>query len=265
MSAADGPGTPPDRKPATTGDRTEPEYGEAWVYESIVKALPGIDVSERAAVALQFLGFEAALLVLASVYGLPEAVPGGTVAIGVATGGSLLMQEMSRRIRAADVPEDYAQVLFGSSIEVVLGLLAFLGVVTYVFVVDPRGLEVAGVPLRTADRPLLETLLGERPPAAATYLGLLVLWDVSYRIGTGWWAAVVAAWRSRRFDFDAATAADLRRVDRLNLGFGLLQLALLPFLWEHPLLFVAVAGHVAAVLLVGGYALVQLRPENVSP
>lgn len=265
MSSADRPEASPDRESPTTGTHAEPEYGEAWVYESIVEALPGVDVSERAAVALQFLGFEAALLVLAAVYGLWEAVPGGTVAIAVATGGSLLMQTMSQRIRAADVPEEYARVLFGSSIEVVLGLLSFLGLVTYMFVVDPRGLAIWGVPLRTAEQTLLESLLGERPPAAATYLGLLVLWDVSYRIGTGWWAGVVAAWRSRRFDFDAATAADLRSVDRLNLGFGLLQLALLPFLWGHTLLFVAVAGHVAAVLLVGSYALVRLRPENVSP
>ena len=30
-----------------------PQYGETWVYESIVGALPGVDLSEAQAVAIQ--------------------------------------------------------------------------------------------------------------------------------------------------------------------------------------------------------------------
>jgi hypothetical protein len=250
---------PDDAGHAPPAPPEDPEFGDTWVYESIVEAVPGIDVSERTALLLQFGGFQAAALVLAAVYDLWAAVPAATAAVGVATAGSLLMQRMAARIRRAGAPEAYRRALLGSSIEVVLGLLAFLLLVTYLFVVDPRGLSVAGVPLRSADRPLLESLFGPRPPAAAVYLALLVLWDVCYRIGTGWWAAVVAAWRSVRYDFDAGTARELRGVDRLNLGFGVLQLALLPFLWDHPLLFVAVAGHVVAVLAVGGLALALLE------
>ena len=43
---------------------TAVEYGETWVYESIIGAVPGVDLSQRAAFAVQFGLFEAALLVL---------------------------------------------------------------------------------------------------------------------------------------------------------------------------------------------------------
>ena len=46
-----------------------PEYGETWVYESIIGALPGIDISERLALVIQFTLFEVGVLVLAAVYG----------------------------------------------------------------------------------------------------------------------------------------------------------------------------------------------------
>lgn len=80
------------------------------------------------------------------------------------------------------------------------------------------------------------------------YLMLLILWDVCYRIGAAWWIAVVAVWRSYRFDFDAGTAETLRRVDRTNVGFGLVQLVLVPFVLDRPLLRAALSGHVLAVL-----------------
>ena len=70
--------------PAGAGEEREPTH--AWVYESIVEAVPGVRVSTRVALAAQFLGFEAAILVLAWVYDLPvEGVVAGTVAVGVAS------------------------------------------------------------------------------------------------------------------------------------------------------------------------------------
>lgn len=227
---------------------TDAEYGETWVYESIVGAVPGIDRSDGAAVALQLVGFEALVLLLGWYYGLADAAVVGTVAVVVATGGSVTMRRMGDHVRAADLPDAYLRALFGSSIEVVLGLLAFVALVVYVFVVDPRD----GVSL-------LVDLAGVSPPAPVVYVGLLVAWDVSYRIGTSWWASVVGAWRSYRYDFDAETAAQLRRVDLLNVGFALLQLALVPLLVGHPILLVAVLGHVGAVLLVTGLSLALLQ------
>lgn len=86
-----------------------------------------------------------------------------------------------------------------------------------------------------------------------------MLWGVCYRIGTGWWASVVALWRSARFRFDAETTRTLRRADLDTMGFGLVQLALGPFLVDHPVLLAALVGHVLAVTLVTGISLVLLH------
>jgi hypothetical protein len=233
-----------------------PEYGETWVYESIIGALPGIRLGGRAALALQFVGFEAAILVLAAVYGLWTAAVAGTVAVVVATAGSAEMLRIAGRSRRTDVPEAYRRLLFASSIEVVLGVLAFLALVTHLFVWDPQ---------RSAT-PLVETLFGPDPPVLVVYLMLLVLWDVCYRIGTGWWASVAALWRSARFDFTPDTRRALRRADMETLGFGLLQLAFVPFLTGQPVLLAAVVGHVLAVATVTGLSigLLWLRGQNQS-
>jgi len=217
-------------------DPTEPAFGETWVYESLVGAIPGVSLSPRVAVGLQFAGFELAVIVLAAIYGLREAAIAGTVAVAVAAAGSAAMLDLGTRVRARDAPAPYRRLLFGSSMEVVLGLLAYVALLTYLFVYDPR-----------EGSTLVAELLGEDPPLTAVYLLLLVSWDLCYRIGTGWWAAVAALYRSRRFTFDAETAAAFRRLDLRTAGFALVQLALLPPLLPHPPLAVAVGGHVLAV------------------
>jgi hypothetical protein len=224
-----------------------PEYGETWVYESLVGAVPGVNVPTWVAIALQFSLFEAGVLVFGYVYGLSAGIVAGTVAVGVATAGSVAMLRISRLVRDADAPESYRHLLFGSNIEVVLGVLAFVGIVTYLFVFD------AGEPT------LVTELLGPSPPVVATYLTLLVLWDLCYRIGTGWWASVVALWRSTHDDLDAAAARRFRQADLTTMAFGLLQLALVPFVVDHPLLLFAVVGHVVAVVAVTALSLAILR------
>ena len=226
-----------------------PQYGETWVYESIVGALPGASLSGRAAVALQVLIFQASLFVLAWLYDLWSVVPAGTAAIVVAAAGSVIMLRFSDATRKIDLPTTYHRFLFSSGIEVVLGVLAFVALVTHLFVFDPRREGPA----------LLTTLFGPDPPIIVVYLMLLVLWDLCYRIGTSWWAAVVAAWRSYRYRFDEETATALRRTDLTNIGFGLIQILLLPFVWEQPVLFTAVAGHVVAVTGVSAVALLTVR------
>jgi len=227
----------------TGGDdaRTEPEFGETWVYESIVGAVPGVSLSSRQAVTLQFAGFEVAVLALAWVYDLWQGALAGTVAVAVATAGSAAMLDLGSQVRDLDAPPAYRRLLFASSIEVVLGLLAYVALVTYLFVFDPRD----GATLFT-------DLLGEDPPVLAAYLLLLISWDVCYRIGTGWWAAVAALYRSMRFEFDPDTARGFRRLDLRTAGFALVQAALLPPLFGHPILAVAVGGHIIAVWVVVG-------------
>lgn len=228
-----------------------PQYGETWVYESIVGALPGASLSAEAAVALQIAIFQVSLFALAWVYDLWAVVPAGTAAIGVAAVGSVLMLRFSAATRRLDLPTPYHRFLFSSGIEVVLGVLAFVALVTHLFVFAPQSTGTT----------LLTTLFGPEPPVVVVYLMLLVLWDLCYRIGTSWWAAVVAAWRSYRYSFDPETAAALRRTDATNIAFGLIQVALLPFLVNEPILFAAVAGHVVAVTVVSTVALVTVETE----
>ena len=185
-----------------------PEYGETWVYESIVGALPGVNIGEAGAIALQIAVFEIAVLVFAWVYGLWTAAVAGTAAIVVAAAGSVVMLRMGEWTRAARVPAPYRRLLFGSSIEVVLGVLAFVALVTHLFAFDP---QQPGTPLMT-------TLFGPEPPVVVVYLTLLVLWDLCYRIGTSWWAAVVGLWGAVRYRFDGPTAGTVRPRFRVIAG-----------------------------------------------
>lgn len=192
------------------------------------------------AIAIQLLVFETGVLLLAWYYDLWPAALAGTAAVFVAAIGSAEMLRVARYARTASAPEAYRRFLFSSSIEVVLSVLAYVALVTHLFVFDPQ----------TATTPLVERLFGPEPPVLVVYLTLLILWDVCYRIGTGWWATVVGLWRSARYRFDPATATRLRRADLEALAFGLLQLALVPFITAYPVLLAALVGHVLAVAAV---------------
>jgi hypothetical protein len=170
------------------------------------------------------------------------------VAVLVAVAGSAFMLDIGSRARGPGVPPTYRRLLFASSIEVVLGVVSFVLLVTYLFVWDSRD-----------GATLFASLLGGRPPLLPSALALLVLWDVCYRIGTGWWAAVVGLWRSITQDLSPEAAERLAAVDVRTLVFGLLQAVLLPFVWGHPVLVVAVTGHVVAVVVVTTVSLYVLR------
>lgn len=236
---------------------SRPEYGETWVYEGIVGAIPGLDLDQRTALAVQFVAFESAVLLLAWAYDLWYAGLAGTVAVVVTTAGSAQMVRIARRVRGEAVPESYRRFLFASNIEVVLTVFAFSALVTYLFVFDARhGTE-----------PLLASLLGPEPPVPAVYVLLLLVWDVCYRIGTAWWSSVAALWRSVHHRFDAETRRGLRRADLETAAFGVSQLAFVPFLLEQPLLLGVLVGHVVAVVVVTTLAIALCRTpeENRQP
>lgn len=226
--------------------REQIEFGETWVYESIVTALPGIDLSRPVAITIQLGIFEAGVVLSAWYYDLWSAVVAGTAAVLVAAIGSIEMLRISTLVRGQSLPETYRRLLFGSSVEVVLGVLAFVAIVTHLFVFD--------------DHRLIIQLMGPDPPIVVVYLLLLILWDVCYRVGTGWWTSVTALWRSWRYydRFDAQTARALRRADVENVTFGVLQLLLLPFLPQQPVLAAALIAHVAAVGVVTGASILLL-------
>lgn len=232
-----------------------PEFGEAWVYESLVGAIPGLHLKTSTAIAIQILVFEGAVLAVAAVYDLWSAVPAGTVAVAVAGVGSWLMLTFSQTVRAVSSPEPYRRLLFGSSVEVALSVLAFVLFVTYVFVVDPRQTQSS----------LLTALFGQKPPALAVALMLLICWDVVYRIGTCWWATVVGLWRAIQYDFDDETTRQFLRTDALNVVFAGVQMALVPFVSNRPILAVALVGHLVAVVVVSTLAiLIQQQRVNTA-
>jgi len=232
-----------------SGDSARPEYGETWVYESIIGALPGIRLPTWAAMAIQLLIFEVAIVVLSWYYGVWSAAIAGTVVVLVATIGSAEMLRISTLIRRIDVPPTYRALLFASNVEVVLSVLAYVALLTHLFVFDPQ----------VSSMPLLDQLFGSEPPVLVVYLTLLILWDVSYRIGTGWWASVTGLWRSARYRFDPETARVFIRADLEIWGFGVLQLVLVPFVLDQPVLLAALVGHVIAVTAVTAVSVGLLR------
>ncbi|MFC4359684.1 hypothetical protein ACFO0N_17200 [Halobium salinum] len=243
----------PERYGAEQDPAPGPDYGEAWVYESIVGALPGADLAGPKAVALQLVLFQVAILLFGWLYELPNAVLAGTAAVVVAGVGSVAMLRIGRGTRSLSVSPTYRRLLFGSSIEVVLAVLAFIALVTHLFVFDPQQAAVTGEPT------LMNQLFGPAPPTVPVFLMLLVLWDLCYRIGTSWWTAVVSLWGSVRIRVDDETSKELQRLDAVNVGFALAQLLLVPFLLDERVLLFAVGGHVVAVTVVSGLSTILAR------
>lgn len=220
--------------------------GEDWAYLNIVGALPGWTPALPVALAIQFAGFGSGAVVVAHVFDQWMALPAAIVAIGVATAGSGLMTIVSDRIREADPPAGYRNLCFGSSIDVVMGVVAFVAFLTFALTRDPPG--------------VVGTIISPEAPAPAVFLALMVIWDLCYRIGTAWWASVVGAWRSvvHATTIDAATRHQYVVADALVLAFAGIQLALVPFVWGTALAWLVV-GHVIAVALVSGGSIGRLR------
>ena len=246
------------------------EFGDVWVYESIVSALPGADLSPAAAIALQLAVFEAGVLLFAQAYGLWGTAAAGTAAVFVAAVGSYLLLRLGHSNRTLDAPPTYGRLLFGSSVDVVLSVLAFVALVTHLFVFDPRHvgetLPIARwlpIALPRSETPIVTALFGPEPPVPAVFLALLVLWDVCYRIGASWWLAVVSLYSELRLSIPPEMGDRYRRIDYLNVAFALAQLAFVPFIFDRPALLVAVCGHVVAVIVVSAIAVsISLRRER---
>ena len=228
-----------------------PAGSQEWVYETIIRSVPGLNTSRRVAIAVQFVGFEVGVLFFAWVFGLPEAAVAGSAGVVVAVAGSIFMLGLSRLIRGTGTHPGYRRLLFGSRIELLLGLMAFFLLIVYVFIYDPRQPGV----------PLLESLMGTRPSILFSLLLLMIGWDVTYRIGVGWWASVAGLWRTVRYRTDSAPGLRKRysRIDGMNIAFAAVQLILVPILAGHPLIQAALLGHVLAVAVVSGTSILLLR------
>lgn len=231
--------------------RDRPLGQSEWIFESLIRVVPGINGSRRRALLAQFVGFELAVLGLAWYHGLAWAGIVGTVGVIVSVAGSVCMLRLAAIGRETSVSERYRTVLFASNVELVLGLLAFLLLLVYVFVIDPTN----------PGESLLEAVAGSPPAPSLTFLFLLIAWDVTYRIGVGWVASLLGCWQTirNRHSFSVADRRRFHQTATDTIGFAGVQVFLLPVLSGHPLLQLAIAGHVLAVITVSGLSLLLLR------
>jgi hypothetical protein len=233
---------------AVTTPGADPAFGDTWVYESLVGGIPGLRLTTSRAIGLQFVLFEALVLGLAAVYGLSRsAVAAGTVAVVVAAAGSVAMLYIGGATRAAGLPDTHRRLLFGSSVEVLLSVLSFVGVVTYVLVGGAASVVAT---------------VGGRPPAPVVAVALLLCWDLCYRGSTAWWTALVSLRRSLRHRVTPETARRCRRIDAATVAFGLLELALVPVVAGDALLVGVVVGHAVAVTVVSTAAALLLETDR---
>ncbi|ERG97085.1 hypothetical protein [Haloquadratum walsbyi] len=238
------------------------DFGETWVYESIISALPGIEIPNTLAIGIQLVFFETAVLVFAALDDNATIAIVGSAAVLLATLGSVEMLRISRLVRSRSVPTIYKRLLFGSKVETVLGVLVYVALVTHLFVFEPR----------QSAQSILHSLLGPNPPVVVMYVLLLVGWDISYRIGTNWWASLLGLWRAgryrfsgagpREFNLDPETARLLRRADSETALFGLLQLSIVPVLESGSVLQNVLIAHVIAVVAVSGAAAILMTPNS---
>ncbi len=217
-----------------------------WAYISLISALPGLSTNDRSAIIVQFCAFEGVALLLAVTYNLWQLLPFATTAIVVSTFGSYLMVNLSDRIQSHNPPDSYQRILFDSSIDIVMGLVAFIALLTYLL-----------IDAQAPGPGLLDRLFGNPAPPLAVFFALFVAWDLTYRIGIGWWTSITGLWRTitLRTKDPGPTNNTYTRADFYTMIFAGSQLLLVPFLWSDRLLAWLLLGHIFAVFTVSSFAI----------
>jgi hypothetical protein len=154
------------------------------------------------------------------------------------------MSLLSERIHSANPPDSYRRVVFDSSIDIVMGLIAFITVITYLL-----------IDAYNPTNGFLARLFAGAPPAPVIFFALIIAWDLTYRIGIGWWTSITSLWRTVMVRTGQSRHYDYHYADLYTIAFAALQLLLLPFLWPDRFLSYLLIGHVAAVLIVSSLAI----------
>jgi nitroimidazol reductase NimA-like FMN-containing flavoprotein (pyridoxamine 5'-phosphate oxidase superfamily) len=227
-----------------------------WIYELILEKLPPfrwVPVGYR--VLVQLLVVEVIGTSLAVLFSLPiYSILLGSLAVLVISVWSFLIYNIGltiHRLQSPSAPlekkviEDYQESLFSPRhYELFLGVALLCILALYFFVVDQS---------------LIKFWLGGKLSVAPLILVGLVLWDLSYRLGVGLWSALIAFRRSRNFvkvsgmrtkmSYTAyRELRTLRRMDSINLLFGMVTLLLYPiFRFDIPL-FVGLIVYSCAIL-----------------
>jgi len=244
--------------------------GEKWAYEIILENVPPFKwLPSRFRVLSQLLLMEILGMTIALLYGLPvRSIIFGSLAILAVIASSMLAVRIAPRIRSLrtpsaslerDVLDNYRVRIFSRNHhDVLLGLMIFTLVTLY---------------LLTFGNSNLSYWLGQEFPSSILLFVLLLLWDVSYRIGLGIWMSFLALYRSTQFLGASRRRlasgytpyrelATLKRLDLNNVFFGLWPLSLLPLLSSDNILIFSVVGYawLVSLLSVLSYLLMDRVP-----
>jgi hypothetical protein len=155
-----------------------------------------------------------------------------------------------------EVIDDYQESLFSRRhYELYVGAAVFGFLLLYLFFVDQS---------------IVSFWLGGKLSPVPLILVGLILWDLSYRLGVGLWSSVIAFRRTTRFQLVSGMRTKMRytayrelktlkRVDSLNLVFGLVTLMLYPFFSFDRLLFAVLTIYSSAILVFSVASLVVME------
>ncbi len=228
-----------------------------WIHEIILEKIPPFSwVPVNYRVLVQLIVIEVVGTSLALVLALPlYSILLGSLAVLVYSIWSFLIYHIGitiHKLKSPSAPlekkviDDYQKELFNKRhYELYFGLAVFFILALYLSVIDQG---------------LVNYWLGGKVSFAPLILLGLILWDMSYRLGVGLWSALIAFRRSRKFvnvsgmrtkmSYTAyRELKTLKRMDTINLFFGLVTLLLYPIFRFFILLFIGLVIYSCAILI----------------
>ncbi len=218
---------------------------EKWIYELIVEKVPPFSYFNReSAVLLQLLIMLLAGILISSLTNLPaiSAVMGALTILVVVLWSrlTLVIAPMIRTFRPSlsekerEIVENYRMLLFGRyRPEFIIGTGFFIPLIYHLF----------------TDMTLFQYYLKGNP--YVIFFALILIWDVAYRAGIGFWVCIMNFVRScrllkaskKREAMDYTFLNDLKmmeRIDRNSLFFGAAGFLLVPVIYPDTTLTLAV-------------------------
>lgn len=228
-----------------------------WAHEIILENIPPFSWLPRGYnVLLQMILMETVGISLAFFLSLDfYAILLGSLAVLVVSLWSFLIYHIGvtiHRLKPPSAPlerevmEHYQESLFNRRhYELYMGFAVFAFLLLY---------------LSLFGQDLIGYWLGGKLSPAPLFLVGLILWDLSYRLGVGLWSAAIAFRRSTKFRvvFGMRTKMrytayqelkTLKRMDSINLAFGLVTLFLYPLFITDILLFAGLIAYSVAIVL----------------
>jgi nitroimidazol reductase NimA-like FMN-containing flavoprotein (pyridoxamine 5'-phosphate oxidase superfamily) len=237
-----------------------------WVYEIILEKIPPFNrLPSGYNVLGQMLLIEVIGTVLAILLSLPlSSILLGSLAVLVISLWSFLIYHIGltiHRLKPPSAPlekeviDHYRESLFSRQhYELYVGFAVFGFLLLYLFFIDQS---------------IVGFWLGGQLSIAPLFLAGLILWDLSYRLGVGLWSAVIAFRRSTSFlrvsgmrtkmSYTAyRELKTLKRMDSINLLFGLVTLLLYPLFSFDVILFVSLIIYSSAILVFSAASLIVM-------